>query len=396
MYLLFFFLTCIIVVTCDVVEIEIFKIESRRERLVRVGKWEEYMQELNNSTESYYNNKKIIFQHVNDYNDLEYLGNITVGTPGQMFNVVLDTGSANLWVVDKSCGTQKNRNAACKGKSKFDSKKSKTYKRMKGKFHITYGIGYAKGFLGQDTVTFLGVKKSKLKLKRITFGQATSISQDDANDPIDGILGLGFQSLAEKKIVPPMTVAVKRNLLKKPVFTVYLKQMGGNAYGPIGGKFTYGAVNQDNCGPVIGYQKLSSASYWQFKMQQISVKNKVYIGGFSAIADTGTSLLGASPTIANGLANAIGAQYVPQYGVYMVKCDVKFNGLNLKLLKMNLRIREKHMVVPFAGKFCVFNIQPFESFGYGPTFILGDPLHRSYCVIYDIGRKRIGFARPKK
>ncbi|RCN45400.1 hypothetical protein ANCCAN_08621 [Ancylostoma caninum] len=49
--------------------------------------------------------------YVNVYHDSEYVGNVTIGTPEQTFQVVLDTGSADFWVPDFTCAA--NKPAAC-------------------------------------------------------------------------------------------------------------------------------------------------------------------------------------------------------------------------------------------------------------------------------------------
>uniref|UniRef100_A0A0N4Z8I0 G_PROTEIN_RECEP_F1_2 domain-containing protein n=1 Tax=Parastrongyloides trichosuri TaxID=131310 RepID=A0A0N4Z8I0_PARTI len=69
----------------------------------------------------------------------------------------------------------------------------------KGKYHITYGLGYSKGCLRYGTATFVGKKKSRLRLRKLTFGLATQVSKD-TQGPFDGILGLYFRPLAVEHI----------------------------------------------------------------------------------------------------------------------------------------------------------------------------------------------------
>ncbi len=37
-----------------------------------------------------------------------------------------------------------------------------------------------------------------------------------------------------------------------------------------GGVFTYGGLDTQNCGDVMGYQPLSSATYFQFRMARLA------------------------------------------------------------------------------------------------------------------------------
>uniref|UniRef100_A0A0K0F104 Peptidase A1 domain-containing protein n=1 Tax=Strongyloides venezuelensis TaxID=75913 RepID=A0A0K0F104_STRVS len=389
----------------EVFEFDTYRVESTRDRLIREGKWEDFMKKMDETTEEprganetesefYARRRKVVIQNVDSIYDVEYLGNISIGTPGQKFRVVLDTGSSNLWVVDKSCLKSGIKNNPCAGKSAFNSKRSLTYKNKRRTFSIRYGIGYASGFIGEDTLQILGRKRTRIRMKNIEFGQANRISPDDAQSPIEGILGLAFRTIANDNMTPPLISAMHRKLLAKPLFSVHLRQIRG-ALSIYGGKFTYGAINKDHCGPVIGYQKLSHASYWQFTVRSVSINKLKYNHGFEAIADTGTSIVGAPPAIAEGFAKSLNGQYAPQFGFFLVDCAKKTNGLIIKGFKLNLRIKRKHIITQYKN-LCRLNIFPFASGGFGPAFIFGDPLHASYCVIYDIGNKRIGFARPKR
>ncbi|GMS78880.1 hypothetical protein PENTCL1PPCAC_1055, partial [Pristionchus entomophagus] len=154
------------------------KRDSIRKILGREGKWEEYMETKNLLRMARTSFAAGFPQKVNDYDDSEYVGNITVGTPGQAFEVILDTGSANLWVPDSTCSV-----SACSKKHKFTSSKSSTWVKNGKSWKITYGTGSANGFLGEDTVKF-GTDSSALTVPKCTFGQATSIADFFKNDVI--------------------------------------------------------------------------------------------------------------------------------------------------------------------------------------------------------------------
>lgn len=290
MKLAIIFFTFISLISTTTVEISITSIESVKRKLLRSGEWgKHYRMKQDALRNQPLHGGEGVIQQVNDYDDSEYVGNITIGTPGQLFSVVLDTGSSNLWVIDKTCSIGPTK-SACSKKRKFNSTRSTTYTADGGIFKIAYGIGWARGFLGKDTVSLVG-KDKNLVISKATFGQANAISEDNGKSPIDGILGLAFQSIAYKGITPPFIEATNENLLLKPEFTVYL-QKKGKVNGIIGGSFTYGGHDKKNCGPIISYKKLSSATYWQFKMDAIGYKDVVFRNGWDAIADTGTSVIG--------------------------------------------------------------------------------------------------------
>ncbi|GMS78877.1 hypothetical protein PENTCL1PPCAC_1052, partial [Pristionchus entomophagus] len=367
--------------------------DSLRKTLIRSGEWEAYMATKDTTRSARTSFAAGFPQTVSDYSDAEYVGNITVGTPGQMFEVILDTGSANLWVPDATCAGGLSN--PCEKKHKFQSSKSSTWVKNGKAFTISYGTGSAKGFLGQDTVSF-GTDSTALKVPKCTFGQATSIAAFFKNDVIDGILGLAFQALAVDNVKPPFIEAVDQKLVQQPLFTVWLEHEGNKQNAP-GGIYTYGAIDTTNCGPIIAYQPLSSATYYEFKMTSVALGTYSNAKGWNVISDTGTSLMSAPKDITEKIAAAAGAKFEKAYGLYMLpSCTAPIPDLKLTIGSQTYNIEATNMRFPVTATKCALGIDEFNGGAFGPSWILGDPFIRQYCQIYDVGNKRMGFAKSNQ
>ena len=86
-------------------------------------------------------------EHVNitDFQNAQYMIDITVGTPGQPFRVIPDTGSSNLWVYGSGCHT-----IICWYHPTYESAQSSSYHKNGSAFNITYGSGGIGGHVSQD------------------------------------------------------------------------------------------------------------------------------------------------------------------------------------------------------------------------------------------------------
>ena len=113
-----------------------------------------------------------------------YYANITVGSPGQLLQLQIDSGSSDVWMTatgDEYCQESYN---ACVGGT-FDSEQSSSFKRLEGQpFEISYVDGSASsGTYFSDAMSIGGVSLDSLQM-----GLATKTSIGT------GILGVGFAS----------------------------------------------------------------------------------------------------------------------------------------------------------------------------------------------------------
>ncbi|GAB9477986.1 Aspartic protease, partial [Globisporangium polare] len=95
---------------------------------------------------------------IKDYANVQYYGNVQIGTPAQTFTVIFDTGSSNLWVPSKKFGSH----------AVYDHTKSSTYVADGSTFAIQYGSGPVSGTVSKDTVAIGSLKLTNQAFAEIT------------------------------------------------------------------------------------------------------------------------------------------------------------------------------------------------------------------------------------
>ncbi|KAI0816834.1 aspartic peptidase domain-containing protein [Trametes gibbosa] len=120
-----------------------------------------------------------------DQQDLFYTVAVTVGKSTTTVN--LDTGSADLWVIDSSCKT-----SACV-QSNAPRYNTDSFHQSGGTVDLTFGDSvtgtHASGPVGRDTVTIAGLVMENQTLAAVSDTDNSAVSTGGA-----GILGLGFFS----------------------------------------------------------------------------------------------------------------------------------------------------------------------------------------------------------
>ena len=93
---------------------------------------------------------RVIFnESLHNFRDTQYYGQISIGTPPQLFPVIFDTGSANLWVPSTSCYSE-----GCLAHARFDHASSSTFSTSGVPIYIKFGTGRIAGTISQDVVHF--------------------------------------------------------------------------------------------------------------------------------------------------------------------------------------------------------------------------------------------------
>jgi len=323
---------------------------------------------------------------ISDYQNAQFYGPIKVG--GQDFNVIFDTGSANVWVPGKACGF-----LTCWLHPRYDASKSPTYQEDGREYKVMYGSGPVEGVFSKDTVSVGGIDvpgQPFAEVSKVSFGP---LNIAFAMGKFDGLLGLGFKSISQYNIPTPFEAMIDKKLISEPVFAFYLQEEASEQ-----GELVLGGIDSSHFTGPLADVPLTSETYWQVSLDAMRFGGEAVVSSpAKAIIDSGTSLLAGPPEQVAALARQAGATSImgKEYIVDCAKVD--------SLPPLNITLGGHHFVL--AGKDYVLQVSTQCLFAFtgidvpaprGPLWIMGDVFMRKYYCVFDYGGKRMRIAPAAK
>lgn len=175
--------------------------------------------------------------------------NITVGTPPQTFETLIDTGSDDFWVPLKGTAACQQANSRCDTQGSYDPNASSTFSKLNTAttLHLTYGDNTeVNGTFGIDTV---GIGSANAL--NTTFGMADTITTTTGNE---ALMGIGFDTTAESTLAGGNGVLkslVAQGIIKNKSYSFWLdNQTNGiiDSHGfnvkATGGNLLFGGVDK--------------------------------------------------------------------------------------------------------------------------------------------------------
>ncbi|KAL1139945.1 hypothetical protein AAG570_006922 [Ranatra chinensis] len=321
----------------------------------------------------------------------QYFGRISLGTPGQEFQVLFDTGSSDLWVPSSRCSPV---NRPCHSHSKFDARRSSTLIFNGDPVDMEYTKGSISGFLITDTLRI-----GDMTVVNQTFTEAVEEPGTAfLYSKFDGIFGLGFPQLSFSGALPPFHNMLAQNLLSEPVFSVYLNR---DQKAETGGEITFGGIDPQKVDQSsLKYIPLTKKTYWQFNVESVSSGPIKWCNdGCQMMADTGTTMIVAPNEVVRSIKQSVGIKE-DEYGSELVDCS-KLDELPQIDFTINgdvyaLEGKDYMVKVGIIGfQFCSFGFRGMDMDPDEP-WILGDIFLGKFYTVFNAGDSSIAFGALKK
>ena len=307
-----------------------------------------------------------------------YAADITVGSNNQKLNVIVDTGSSDLWVPDVNvdCQVTYSDQTAdfCKQKGTYDPSGSSASQDLNTPFKIGYGDGSSsQGTLYKDTVGFGGVS---IKNQVLADVDSTSVDQ--------GILGIGFTGDESSPTYDNVPVTLKKQgIINKNAYSLYLNSASASS-----GTIIFGGVDNAKYTGSLTALPITLSNELRVQLSTINIAGTTVSASTTPVLDSGTTLTYFSQTIADKLAAAVGAKWNSYYQLYTSSCNLAGNIVFNFAKGVTISVPLSEFVLQ-DGNSCYFGVSR------DLATILGDNFLRRAYAVYDLDGNTILLAQVK-
>jgi hypothetical protein len=329
---------------------------------------------------------------------------VEIGTPAQSFNVIMDTGSSDLWVVDSVC-------KECTGLTTYQVGESSTLKETSSPFNVSYGSGDVNGVIATETVSMAGFTTTEQYfglVEETISTDSTSGSTTLLDAPLSGIMGLAwlFLSVAAPTTVPWWQRLAESTWTDKR-FAFFMKRFrwdnNATRVEEDGGEVVFGGVNSSMYTGDINYIDIakSDQDYWRIPVDAVTVngKNMDYsTSASSAVIDTGTTMIAGPPTLVAKVYSSIpkARAISNMQGYYAYPCSTNieftmtFGGVTYTVDNEDFNMGP----IDTAGTYCLGSLFDFEPRLTSPVrWIVGAAFLKNVYSIYRYDPSAVGFAQ---
>ncbi|KAL7621262.1 hypothetical protein AAE478_008579 [Parahypoxylon ruwenzoriense] len=341
-----------------------------------------------------------------------YYAQVAVGTPPQTVDLIVDTGSSDVWILDAGanlCRSESMQSYYGYCLSTYDPSKSSSFSVVsQDTFSIRYVDGSgAEGDYIRDTLSIGGTDIDALQM-----GLAENSTINS------GLLGIGFAANVAARTPYPniMNLFQDQDLIAVQAYSLYLNDLYAET-----GTILFGGLDIEKfIGGLkaVPIQPDRTGNYSSFTVALSSLTTTAHDGAVSnytrapipVILDSGTTLTYLPYSMTNRIFQAFDAvDDTSGTGLVFVNCDFlndnnvtfnfQFGGSDGPIIRVpvdemvldNVRAYEKLGLevppLPFDNV-CSFGLQPSSDY-----YLLGDTFLRSAYVVYDLTNKEIALAQ---
>ncbi|KAL9587579.1 MAG: hypothetical protein Q9212_000156 [Teloschistes hypoglaucus] len=333
-----------------------------------------------------------------DNQRMHYFANLSVGTPPQNIRLLLDTGSADMWI--NACNApfcQPLGQGPCFGDT-YDANASTTYRYIDSKFDITYNPQlYGRGDHASDIVHFGG---HVLTDAEFGIGYTTTSHY--------GLIGVDYtihEAHSGDPNFKPFSnfpqLMVDHGLIRTKAFSIFLNDRTANT-----GTIIFGGLDTKKYLGVLRAAPIEkiNGEYVTFVIQVTGLGisgsgvSKSFNSSlpYKAWLDTGSPLTTLPDDLAHEIYAELGLQYDASRRIASVDCNLANSGQSIDFsfgpIKISVPMHE--LVLPGSPKAdgtpdCDFGIAPSG----GGLSLLGDTFLRSAYVVFAMNRNVVALAQ---